>query len=253
MVTIHKQKLSKEQAVPFMKGFIDALPLGISVFIYGIVFGVLSQKAGISFFATLCMSCFVFAGASQMTAVQMLSQGGNPFTIIITVFIINLRHFLMAASLAPSLKKEPVGLKLTSAYFLTDESYAATYSYFQDNSRTHAPSALFFLGSGLNIYLFWFAATMTGFLFGNVLPGQVKYVLDFAFAAAFIGMLIPLILDFPTIVAVAVSATISIWGYLNLPGKWYIIIAVFIASFSGYLADLLKKYLITLKERRNNQ
>ncbi len=239
----------EKQLQPFMKGFIITLPLGISVFIYGIVFGVLSQKAGLSFFATLCMSCFIFAGASQITAVQMMSGGGNPFTVIFTVFIINLRHFLMAASLAPSLKNEPIRFKLASAYFLTDESYAVTYSYFRDHSRTSAPSALFFLGCGLNIYLFWFIATLSGFLFGNVLPDQIKYVLDFAFAATFIGMLIPLICDFPTIVSTIVSAAVSIWGYLSLPGKWYIIIAVFTASFSGYLADLIQKSILTSTRR----
>ncbi|HBE76648.1 MAG TPA: branched-chain amino acid ABC transporter permease [Firmicutes bacterium] len=229
----------------FIKGFMVALPLGVSVFIYGIVFGVLSQKAGLSSFETLGMSCLIFAGASQITAVQMISQGGTLFTIIITVFIINLRHFLMAASLTPYLKKEPTGLKLTGAYFLTDESFAITYSHFQANK----PSAFFFLGSGLNIYLFWCAATITGFLFGHLLPDQLKYVLDFAFAAAFIGMLIPLIQDFPTITAVFVSAAISIWGYRNLPGKWYIIIAVLIASLFGYLVDQLQEYLLPPKER----
>lgn len=248
MITIVKPKLSKEQVVPFMKGLMDALPLGVSVFIYGIVFGVLSQKAGLSFFATLCMSCFIFAGASQMTAVQMISGGGNPFTIIVTVFIINLRHFLMAASLTPSLKEQSTGFKLAGAYFLTDESYALTYSYYQD----HSPSPFFFLGCSLNIYLFWVAATIAGFLFGNILPDQVKYILDFAFVATFIGMLVPLIANFPTIIAVVISAIVSIWGSLHLPGKWYIILAVLISSFSGYIADTFSKK-IHGKEQKSPQ
>ena len=228
----------------FLNGFIRTLPLGISVFIYGIIFGVLSQKAGLSLAAALAMSLFIFAGASQITAVQLISQGGNLFTIIITVLIINLRHFLMAASLAPYLKKVPAGVKIVNAYFLTDESYAATYSHFQQNN----PSASFFLGSGLNIYLFWFSATITGFLFGNIIPEQIKYILDFAFAAAFIGMLVPLIRDFPTIVTVFISAGISIWGCLHLPGKWYIIVAVLIASLSGYLTSCARKSITGKKE-----
>ena len=209
------QKFSAPRLANFRNGFISTAPLGISVFIYGIVFGILSQKTGLSILETLAMSAFIFAGASQMTAVQMISQGANPLSIIITVWIINLRHFLMAASLSPYLKKTPARVRMINAHFMTDESYAATYSCFQQ----HQPSAMFFFGSGFNIYVFWLAATLTGFLCGNIIPGQVKYILDFAFAAAFIGMLIPLIKDFPTIVTVLVSTIISIWGYLNLPGK----------------------------------
>jgi 4-azaleucine resistance transporter AzlC len=226
------EKAYQPQLGNFLKGFAGATPLGVSVFIYGIVFGVLSQKAGLSIAATLAMSLFVFAGASQMTAVQMISQGVDPFTIVATVFIINLRHFLMAASLSPYLEKVSTGTKMVNAYFLTDESYALTYSYFQQNK----PSASYFLGSSLNIYVFWFSAAISGFLFGNMIPAEVKYILDFAFAAAFIGMLIPLIKDFPTALTVLIAAGISIWGYLHLPGKWYIIIAVLLSSLCGCLA-----------------
>lgn len=239
------QRFSIQWVENFLKGFISAIPLGISVFIYGIVFGVLSQKAGLSIAATLAMSLFIFAGASQMTTIQMISLGGDPFTIITTVLIINLRHFLMAASLSPYLKKVSSGVKMINAYFLTDESYAVTYSYFQQNK----PSASFFLGSSLNIYMFWISATTTGFIFGNIIPAQVKYILDFAFAAAFIGMLIPLIKKFPTIVTVLTSACISIWGCLYLPGKWYIIIAVLISSFCGCLANSAKNRITNTKLR----
>jgi predicted branched-subunit amino acid permease len=75
-----------------------------------------------------------------------------------------------------------------------------------------------------------------GCLFGSTLPASVNYIFDFAFVAAFIGMLVPMIKDFPVVVTVIVSGIISILGAKFIPGKWYIIIAGIVASFVGYAA-----------------
>jgi 4-azaleucine resistance transporter AzlC len=217
-----------------VRGFVDTIPLGIGVSIYGIVYGVLSGKAGLSAVETAAMSAFVFAGASQMAIVQMIAQGSNPISIILTVFVINLRHYLLAASITPHLKDEPRGLKMLNAFFMTDESYAASYNHFQKNK----PSSMYFLGSGLNIYLFWGSAGVIGYLCGNIIPLQLSYVFDFAFIAAFIGIVVPMICDIPALATVLASAAISIPGNLFIPGKWYILIAGIGASFVGYGTSL---------------
>ncbi|MCR4435715.1 MAG: AzlC family ABC transporter permease [Clostridiales bacterium] len=219
-----------------LKGFTDTIPLGISVSIYGIVYGVLAGKAGLSIFAVIAMSSFVFAGASQMAAVQMLALGSGPISVVLTIFIINLRHYLLAASIAPYLKDFSTRIKMVCAYFMTDESYAVTYNHFQKNE----PSPFYFLGSGLNIYLFWGASGVLGYLSGSIIPPQVNYVFDFAFAAAFIGILVPMIKDMPVLVTVIASAAISIAGCLYIPGKWYILIAGIGASLVGYAASSVK-------------
>ncbi len=213
-----------------MRGFIDTIPLGISVAIYGLVYGVLGGKAGLSVIEVAAMSMFVFAGASQIAAVQMIALGSSPVSVIITIFIINLRHFLMAASISSYLKEATTKMKMIAAYFMTDESYAVTYSHFQQGK----PSVGYFLGSGLNIYFFWGGAGILGYLFGSALPASVNYIFDFAFVAAFIGMLVPMIKDFSMVVTVIVSGIISVLGAKFIPGKWYIIIACLVASFAGY-------------------
>ena len=224
---------AEQKIKEFLKGFLDTIPLGISVSIYGVVYGVMASKAGLSIFETIAMSAFVFAGASQMTAVQMIAIGSSPVSIIITVLIINLRHFLLAASMSPYLKHESNKMKMVNSFFLTDESYAVTYSYFQGNK----PTSRYFLGSSLNIYLFWGLAGFIGYFFGNIISSQLNYIFDFAFVAAFIGMIVPMVKDFPAVVTVAVSAIISIIGSQLLPGKWYIIIAGILASLAGYLVS----------------
>ncbi|AOY74577.1 AzlC family ABC transporter permease [Clostridium formicaceticum] len=226
---------TEQKIKELMKGFMDTIPLGISTSIYGVVYGVMASKAGLSIFETIAMSAFVFAGAAQMTAVQMVAIGSNPLSVIITVLIINLRHFLLAASISPYLKHESNKMKMINSFFMTDESYAVTYSHFQ----TGRASGHYFLGSGLNIYVFWGSAGITGYFFGNIISSQLNYIFDFAFVAAFIGMIVPMIKDFPTVVTVVASAVVSITGSQLLPGKWYIIIAGILASLTGYLASEL--------------
>ena len=85
--------MSRFKTEELVKGFIDTIPLGICASIYGLVYGMMACKSGLSIFETVAMSAFVFAGASQMTAVQMIAIGSSPVSVIITVLIINLRHF----------------------------------------------------------------------------------------------------------------------------------------------------------------
>lgn len=220
----------------FLKGFIDTMPLGISTLIYGVVYGVMASKAGLSIFETIGMSAFIFVGASQMTAVQMIAIGSSPISIIITVLIINLRHLLLAASISPYLKDVSKKMKMINAFLMTDESYAVTYSHFQTNK----PSSIYFLGSGINIYILWGSAGVIGFFFGNIISPQLNYIFDFAFVAAFIGMIVPMIKDFPTVATVVTSAVVSITGSQLITGKWYIIIAALLASTAGYIVSELK-------------
>lgn len=219
------------------KGFIDTMPLGISVSIYGLVYGVLGGKAGLSIIEVAAMSLFVFAGASQIAAVQMIALGSNPFSIIITVLIINLRHFLLGASLSTYLKEAPFKMKMLGAFFMTDESYAVTYNHFQKNKV----SPEYFLGSGLNIYLLWGGSGIIGCLFGAAIPAQINFIFDFAFVAAFLGILIPMIKDLPVFLTVIASGIISMIGFKYIPGKWYIIIAGIGASFIGLLSQILNE------------
>jgi len=237
----------QQKTVELLKGFIDTIPLGIGALIYGIVYGVMACKAGLSIFETIAMSAFVFAGASQMTAIQMIAIGSSSVSIIITVLIVNLRHFLLAASIAPYLKHESNKMKMVNSFFMTDESYAVTYSHFQGNK----PSSIYFLGSGLSIYVLWVSASITGYFFGNIISSELSYIFDFAFVAAFIGMIVPMVKNFPTVVTVITSGVISIIGSQIIPGKWYIIIAGILASLAGYVASRL--FTKDVKEEVNKE
>lgn len=221
-----------------VKGFVDTVPLGIGVTIYGLVYGMTSRHAGIPLWVVLGMSLLVFAGSSQMVAVDMIASGAGPLATMATMLIVNLRHVVMATDIARFLPEATRGQRALSAFFLTDESYAVSYSHFR---RQPDGGAAYLLGCGVNIYLFWGASGVVGYLAGNLLPPILEPALGFAMAAAFLSMLVPLVVDIPTLAAVLVSAVAAVAGNLLLPGKWYILLAAFAGSAAGFLCESLRK------------
>lgn len=96
-VQVLKQPLLSDSALESIK---VAWPICLGYFPLGFAFGVLAQKAGLDSLDIALMSILVYAGSSQFIAVAMLSVGAAPVSIILTTFIVNLRHMMMSSSLA---------------------------------------------------------------------------------------------------------------------------------------------------------
>lgn len=216
----------------FGRGFLDALPLGIGVTIYGLVYGILGRQGNLPFWFVAGMSLLVFAGSSQIMALQMLISGAGAPSTIFTVLIVNLRHVIMAADLSVYLQEASAAQKMRNAFFLTDESYTAAYIRF----RTSGSSADYMFGCGMDIYCFWCLSSVAGYLFGNLVPSILEPALSFAMAAAFLSMLLPVIEDFPTLAAVLTAAVTAVAGAIYLPSKWYILLSAFTGSTVGFLS-----------------
>ena len=105
-------------------GVNQALPTLLGYIPIGIAYGILAQKAGISSLNTMLMSVIVFAGSSQLIAVGLFAAGVPPVSVILTTFVVNLRHMLMSAAVAPYLKRWRKAELAAFAYELTDETFA---------------------------------------------------------------------------------------------------------------------------------
>ena len=88
---------------PLASAFRQALPIILGYVPVGFAYGVLAQKSGLSGLNTLLMSALVYAGSAQLIAVGLFAAAVNPLAIVATTFIVNLRHLLMSAALAPYL------------------------------------------------------------------------------------------------------------------------------------------------------
>ena len=129
--------MSSSPRLKFIEGAIDTIPLMIGAIPFGIIYGTLSQSSDLSVYGALALSSIVFAGSSQFVALGLIASGSSIFIIIVTTFLINLRHLLYSFSLRQHLSHLPQKWKIPLSFGLTDETFAVTikhYSYGKNNS-----------------------------------------------------------------------------------------------------------------------
>ena len=116
----------------FIGGVKGVAPILLGVIPFGMIYGVLAIGAGLSASAAQAMSAIVFAGSAQFVGAQLFKVGTPGVVLVLTTMIVNLRHVLYSASLAPYLKHLSWKWKALLAYLLTDEAYAVAIIRYMD-------------------------------------------------------------------------------------------------------------------------
>ncbi|HVB71965.1 MAG TPA: AzlC family ABC transporter permease [Ktedonobacteraceae bacterium] len=176
------------QRSELLTGIKDILPILLGVLPFGLIYGVSARSAGIPAIAAQAMSLLIFAGSAQFVAVQLLSAGVPVGIIILTACLLNLRHMLYSASIAPYVKWLPVRWKMFLAYILTDEAYAVAIIHYRQPGEITSKH-WHFLGAGLTLWTIWQLSTAFGILLGANVPAS--WSLDFALPLTFIALVIP--------------------------------------------------------------
>jgi 4-azaleucine resistance transporter AzlC len=188
----------------FWNGAQQTIPLIVGAIPFGIIFGTLAQTHGLSFAGALAMSACVFAGSSQFIALGLLGAGTPIGMIVLTTWVVNLRHLLYAVGLVPHLKSVGQSWKLALGFWLTDETFmVAIQRYRQRDSSPY--KHWFHLGSALAMYVSWQLSTLLGLTLGHTLPNAAAWGLDFAMVATFIGMTLPYLTTRPMVATVIVA------------------------------------------------
>ena len=217
-----------------MLGARRTIPIAISGFAIGIVFGVLARQAKLSVMDALLMSGLVYAGASQFVALSLWTTIPFPVTtIILTTFIVNMRHLLMGASLRPWFSKLSPWKVYITVFFMVDESWALTMSDFAKGGR----DAGFLLGSGFILYIAWVSSAVIGRTVGAWIQNPAQWGLDFAFTAVFTALLAGMWKGKSNLLPWAVAAIVAVAAAHLLPGKWYILLGGIAGSVVGAITN----------------
>jgi 4-azaleucine resistance transporter AzlC len=218
----------------FIAGVKAEMPILVGVVPFGMIYGVLAVGAGLSVGTAMAMSSIVFAGSAQFVAVQLIHASAPGMVIVFTTFIVNLRHILYSASIAPYLAQLNRGWKWLLAYLLTDEAYAVTITRYNREAASPIKSAnghWFLLGAGLAMWCTWQVSTAAGIFLGAQVPSS--WSLDFTIALTFIALLVPALRDRPSVAAALSAGIIAVLAF-GMPYK----LGLIVAAISGMAIGL---------------
>lgn len=221
----------------FWRGVRDETPILLGVAPFGLIFGALAVNAGLTDAAAQAMSAIVFAGSSQFIAAQMIGAGASGLIIALMIFVVNLRHALYSASVAPHLRHLGPGWKLLLGYLLTDEAYAVAITRLNqpdDSPHKH----WYYLGAGLTLWATWQVSTAIGIFIGAQLPSD--WPLGFILPLTFIALVVPALKDRAAVAAALVAGLIGL-ATTGLPLKTGLLAAALVGILTGLLLEGRRK------------
>lgn len=211
-----------------------ALPIVLGYVPIGFAYGVLAGKSGLSDAHTLLMSIIVFAGSAQFIAVGLFAAGTGPAAVILTTFVVNLRHMLMAASLAPYLSGWKKRYLAFFSYELTDETFALHSDKVTHLGENMAEA----LSLNVTAQFSWVVGTLLGIVASGLI-GDVKPLgLDYALAAMFIGLLVSQCENKVRVISAIFAGGLASCLYLLGLHQFHIIIATVLGASCGLMVEL---------------
>jgi 4-azaleucine resistance transporter AzlC len=173
-------------------------------------YGAYAIESDVSAGLTQAMSSIVFAGSSQFIGVQLIASGVPGVMIVLATLLVNLRHLLYSASLAPHVDHLGMRWRWLLAYLLTDEAFATSMGRFRltdESKHKH----WFFLGAGLALWVTWQLTTSLGIFLGAAVPDS--WSLDFALPLTFLALLMPVLTSRPAVAAALVAGLVAVLGF----------------------------------------
>jgi 4-azaleucine resistance transporter AzlC len=220
----------------FQRGAVATLPLAPGTIAFGLLYGMMARQVGFAPWEALAMSVIVHAGSAQFIALDMWNaSAAGP--IILTTLVVNLRHLLLGASIAPYLSGLSQAWKAVLALWMSDESYALAIAAYERGEGSHG----FFLGANVGVALVWWVSGWTGAVLGRAIPDPTGYGLDLVFPLAFLGLLMAFLKDRIHVAVALVAGIFALLGLQVLPGKWYVIAAGLVGSTAGVLLEEVRR------------
>jgi 4-azaleucine resistance transporter AzlC len=218
----------------FVSGVKDELPILVGTVPFGLIFGALALDSGIQARTAQAMSVIIFAGSAQFISAQLAGAGAPGLVIVLTAFVVNLRHLLYSASVAPHTRHLSTFWKWVLAYLLTDEAYAVTIVHY-DREGDREAGHYYFLGAGLALWATWQVSTAAGITLGAVIPPS--WSLDFTLALTFIALVTPSLKDRAGVAAALTAGVVAVLAY-GLPLKLGLILAALVGILVGLWIEL---------------
>ena len=203
------------------EGMTDSLPILVAAAPVGLVFGAVAVQNGASVADATLMSASVYAGASQMVAVDLYGQSVPAWAIVLSVFAVNFRHVLYSAAVTNIMRGYGPAQRAVAFALLIDPQYALVER--RKEAGLSVPLS-WYLGLALPIYVLWIVEGWLGATFGALISDPRAFGLDMILPIYFMALVLGFRSRPRWLPVVATSAIVSIIVH-NMPGlgsPWHV-------------------------------
>ena len=218
---------------PARRAVADATPIVLGYLPFGLVLGTTIARSPIHDAVGWASSPLMFAGASQLAAIELIDTGAAAVVVVATALVINLRHVMYSGGMAPWFQDAPRTFQVLAPFLLADPVYTMSALRFPelDDASTRRR---YYVALGGFMFVGWTAMTAGGILVGGALPDGLG--LDLAVPLTFIALLVPAVADRPTLVSALVGGLVAVLAD-PLPLHLGLLVGAVAGITAGILAD----------------
>ncbi|MGI9610639.1 MAG: AzlC family ABC transporter permease [Acidimicrobiia bacterium] len=207
------------------------MPLYVPAIPFALVLGLAVVESGMNQFVGWSSSWIIFGGAAQLTLISLLGSGAAVAAAITAALIVNARHLMYSAALAPTFRAQPTWFRWLAPYLLIDQAFALASLRLEDDPRDFR---IYYLAVGSTFWIFWQVTTAIGLFIGPVVPQE--WNLGFAVPILFIGLIVLGIDKYPKLVAAVVGAGVT-WLTAGIPNRGGLLVGAMAGILAGTIAE----------------
>ncbi len=200
----------------------------------GLVVGLVVAERGVPAFLGWSTSWIIFAGSSQLAAVELIGEGAGPTVIILTVFFINARHIIYSAAMRDRFAVYPLWVRVVAPYLLIDQQFAVAETAPELVNPTPQYRLWHFVGAGIFMWTIWQLAVGTGVIVGDLV--REEWQLIFSVPVLFLGLMVLSIKNQAGAAAAVTGGVIAVLGQ-DLPQGSGLLLAIIIGMAVGALVE----------------
>lgn len=217
------------------QAFADAVPLFVPAVPFALIIGLAVVDSGMNQFVGWSSAWLIFGGAAQLTVISLLGAGTALIAAITAGLVVNARHVMYSAGLAPAFQKQPRWMQVLGPYVLIDQMFALASLRADDEPETFR---IYYLTAGATFWTFWQITVALGLFIGPVIPEE--WNLEFAVPILFIGLIVIGLDRYPKLIAALVGAGVT-YLFAGLPNRAGLLVGAMFGIAAGTIAERYRK------------
>jgi len=216
------------------RAVLDALPLFAPAIPFALVVGLAIVDTGMSPLVGWSTAPVIFGGASQLVLISLLGSGAAVSAAVGAALVVNARHLMYSAAMAPCFQKQPRWMRRLGPYVLIDQLFALSILRADDDPEDFRT---YYLSAGLTFWALWLVTVAIGLFVGPVVPEEWR--LEFAVPILFLGLIV-IGIDKPSKLTAALAGAGGAYLWAGLPNRAGLLVGALIGVAAGTIAERLR-------------